>query len=740
MMMIGDNIVSGTRTSPLALNMVLEEWQNQSPLYTIWRGQQEPLLPESIVAELGLTARQFEPEIHVLIDTPFTRGRYKIRDTEPTLISHTRIHSAYDLYSEAEQIYLAHGIRRGAGLAQLRKFCVLHMHILQPAYVWAEDDTFHEPMAKLPRKLDDTVYGCGDPMLEKICLIHAAIWNIRHDGWHDGFWVNGWAQENLTFVFTRLWGLIARQIGQYYHYFCGSYRLSVRCLQIAYGVFAQVGDRNPGLLASCLSDAAESLIDTQTYFGHFSDAQGEMTLLQTILAHLCMCYEEAEKAMPFRKVICKKLKLKLLFQKRTLQRFLLMYARTAATSKFLSESTMRALIAQIHESVNSKQDVDWAITQSKYLDFLISCQIKDSAISSTILGTCIESDFELWLLEFKDSQMKVEVALKLIERWNEPEDGEKLRIICTRILTSLVTDYFSSDGEQEIERLKAFFEDSKYLEPFSSSWRAAFTCSEACLELCIRAKLWTLAKVWLEKLESLSPGFSTGTHCPTRFWHWQRRLSLGLILEAEGDFHSALQAFNQSALFALFDFPVDNDIEGQRSLFNIPDMGRIIPSLARIYLRLDEAKSDIPDLKDLSLGKYNLLSQSDHKGYGTYFALEALELLKARHITDVLAIHRTDIAADVKARWFHNYRDMKLFIEPKGLNLLRTPNQEKELDDLRQKYRDAVHEVRKGFDLLRAAQGVTRKFNIELMQRVLRGATIVVFTCLSENGLGLFLF
>ena len=59
-MMIGDNIVSGPRTSPLCLNMVLQEQHYSSQLRKDWELPQEPLLPESFAAQFGFTARLFE--------------------------------------------------------------------------------------------------------------------------------------------------------------------------------------------------------------------------------------------------------------------------------------------------------------------------------------------------------------------------------------------------------------------------------------------------------------------------------------------------------------------------------------------------------------------------------------------------------------------------------------------------------------------------------------------------------
>ena len=614
-MMIGDNIVSEPRTSPLCLNMILREQDYPSQLRRTWELQQEPLLSESFAAELGFAARLFEPEIHDLIDTPFKIQKRIIRqDSEPALVSTSRIHSAFDLYSRAEQIYLAHGIYRGVALAQLRKVCLLHMHTLQPGYMFGEADTFHEPIVKLLRMLHDTLHHCGDPMLEKICSVHMKIWKVKSTVSDGEPWTNGWANENLTFVFTRSLGLLAHQVGHYYRYTCGYYRFSIRCLQLAHIIFAHVATSvdgaNPGPLKSCFFDAVESLVDTQTSFGHFNDAKVQVTLLQSVLPALCRDYEEAGIEMPFRKVVCRDLKL--IFQKRMVQRLLTIYAKTAATSEFLSKSTIDPLVTQIHESAESKEEKDWATAQVEYLDFLVSNKTQNSIVS-TNPGTGIEETLDLQFLDLDDSQVKTGMALELIEKWTKLGNVENTKMICVGILTSLVTDCLSSAGEQDTGELGAFLEDRISLKPFSTGWRVAFSCSETCLELCVRAKLWTLAKTWLERLESLSPGFSAGVHCPTRFWAWQRRLWLGLILEAEEDYHSALQAYTESWLLAFDDYPVDNDIEEQRSLFSIPDMGRISTSIARAYLQLGKARSDVPEIGGIFRGEYNLLSQSDHR-------------------------------------------------------------------------------------------------------------------------------
>ena len=738
-MMIGDNIVSEPRTSPLCLNMVLQEQHYSSQLRKNWELPQEPLLPESFAAQFGFTARLFEPEIHDLIDAPFKVQKGLIRqDTKPVLVSINRIHTAYDLYTRAEQIYLAHQIYRGAALAQLRKVCLLHMHTIQPGYTFGEIDTFHEPITKLLSLLHNTLHKCGDPLLEKICSIHMKIWKSKFKVWDGGPWTDGWANENLTFVFARSLGLLAHQVGLYYRYTCGYYRFSVRCLQLAHIIFGRVVSAddgvNPGPLKSCSFDAVESLIDTQVSFGRFSDAQVQITLLESILPALCRHYERAALAMPFRQVICSHLKL--LFQKRVLQRLLNMYAKTAATSEFLSRSTIDDLAKEIKKSAESKEDTDWATAQVDYFNFLVSNKSQDSIVSTNI---GIEN-FDLQFLDLGDSQVKADKSLKIIERWTQLENREETEILCIDTLSSLVTDCLSSAKVQDTDQLEGFFEDRILLNPFSPCWRAAFSCSETCLELCVRAKLWTLAKTWLERLEILAPGFSTGIHCPTRFWPWQRRLWLGLILEADGLYHLALQAYTESSIFALDDYPVDNDIEEQRSLFNIPDMGRISTSIARMYLRLGKTRSDVPDIGGIFLGEYNLLSPADHREYAEICALTILERRKAQHITEVLAIDRTDMAADKKAKWFHNYRDLKLYIELRSLGLLRTPDEEKEFDSLRPKLDTFFSEVTSGSDLVSAAREISRGLSIKSMQAALRGNTVVVFTCLSEDGLGLFCF
>ena len=304
----------------------------------------------------------------------------------------------------------------------------------------------------------------------------------------------------------------------------------------------------------------------------------------------------------------------------------------------------------------------------------------------------------------------------------------------------MVTDCLSSAEVQDTDQLESFFEARIPLKPFSPGWRAAFSCSETCLELCVRAKQWALAEIWLERLDILAPGFSTGVHCRTRFWPWQRRLWLGLILEADGLYRSALQAYAESSVFALDDYPVDNDIEEQRSLFNIPDMGRISTSIARMYLRLGKTRSDVPNIDGIFLGEYDQLSPSDHREYAEICALTILERRKAQHITEVLAIDRTDIAADKKARWFHNYRDLKLYIELRSLGPLRSPDEENEFDSLRPKVNNFFSEVKGGYDLVSAAREISRGLSMKSMQAALRGSTVVVFTCLSEDGLGLFCF
>lgn len=742
LMMIGDNIVSDPRTSPLSLNMVLQEQHDPSPLLRTSQRQQGPLLSESFAAKVGLPTRSFEPNVHDLIDTPFKTQKRLIRqDADPVLASISRIHSAFDLYSRAEQIYLAHGVYRGAALAQLRKVCLLHMHTIQPGYTFGEVDTFHKPISKLFHILHHTLHHCGDPMLEMICNVHIAIWNAKMRVWDPSFLKNGWAYENLAFVWTRSSGLLAQQVGHYYRYTCGYYRFSVRCLQLAQHIFARVASSdegiNPGPLISCFFDATESLVDTQISSGHFNDAQVQVTILQDILPELRRHYERAGMVMPFRKIVCRDLKL--LFQKRMLQLLQTMYTKTAATSEFLSKSSLDQLVVQIHESVESKEETDWVIGQVDYLDFLVSNNTPDPIIP-TRLGTGVEKTLDLEFLDLGDSQVKADMALELIEKWGKLESPENTKMICIGTLTSLVSDCISSAGEEGTNELQAFFEDRILLKPFSKNWRAAFSCSETCLELCVRAKLWTLAKTWLERLESLSTGFSTGIHCPTRLWPWQRRLWLGLIREAEGDYHSALQAYAESSIFALDDYPVDNDVEAQRSLFNLPDMGRISTSIARMYLLLGEARFNVPDIAGVFSGEYNLLSPSDQNGYVEFCALMILERRKAQHLTEILALNSTDMAADKKARWFCKYRDLKLFTELRSLGPLRTLSEEQEYDSLRSESSNLFSEVINGSDLVAAARETSRGLSVKSMQQVLRGNTVVVFTCLSEDGLGLFCF
>ena len=742
MMMIGDNIISEPRTSPLCLNMILQEQHDQDPLRRTRQRQQEPLLSESFAAELGFPPRLFEPEIHDLVDASFTIQEGMIRqDNNPVLAPVAQIHAAFDLYSRAEQIYIARSIYRGTAQAQLRKICLLHMHTLQPRYMWAEADTLHEPIVKLFRKLHETLHHCDDPMLERIHSVHVAIWKAKFAVLDQGPFIDGWANEHLTFVFTRSLGLLAHQVGHHYRYTCGLYRFSVRCLQLAHIIFATVaapsGGAHPGPLISCFFDAIESLVDTQASFGLFNDAQLRVNLMQSVLPQLCNHYEKAAMTMPFRKVICRSLKW--LFQKRMLQQLLNMYAKTASASEFLSKSAADQLVAQIYDSVEGVEEIKWANTQIEYLNFLFSNKLPNLTLS-TRPGASFEEFFDPHFLDSDDSQVKFDMALQLIEKWSKLDSAENIRMICIASLTSMVTDCLNSAEEQGIAELEAFFEDKISLESSSSGWRIAFSCSERCLEICVRAKLWTLAKTWLERLDSLSPGFSTGVHCPTRIWPWQRRLWLGLILEAEGDYHSALQAYTESSLFALDDYPVDNDIDEQRSLFNIPDMGRVSTSIARMYLSLGKARSDVPDVGGIFLGDYRLLSYPDHKGYAEHCALTILERRKAQHITEFLAIDRTDMAADKKERWLHNYRNLKLYIELRSLGPLRSPSEEKELDSLRPKVNEFLSTVKSGSDLVSSARQRSRGLSFTSMQKALRGGTVVVFTCLSEDGLGLFCF
>ncbi|MDI1485065.1 MAG: hypothetical protein OHK93_000199 [Ramalina farinacea] len=738
-MMIGDNIVSEPRTSPLSLNMVLHEQHYQSQQRGSWEPPQAPLLPESFPAQLGFDTRQSEPAIHNLIDTPFKIQNGVIRqDTKPVLVGINQMHTAFDLYTRAEQIYLAHGIHRGAALAQLRKFCLLHMHTLHPGYMFGEVDTFHETIAKLLRTLHNTLHHCGDPMLEMVCNLHLKIWKVKFRVAGNS-WTDGWAQENLTFVLTRSLGLLAHQVGLYYRYTCGYYRFSVRCLQLAHSIF-QVAPADagaaPGPLTSCFFDAVESLVDTLASFGRFSDAQVQVDLLQSVLPRLCQQFERAGMVMLFRKVICREMKF--LFQKRVLQRVLTMFARTAATSEFSSKSRMDFLVTRVLESAESQEESDWAAAQVEYLDFLFSDKLSQDSTVSTRPGIDMEESFQF--LDLNDPQVRIETALKLIEKWTRLENGEKTEMICAGVLTSLVTDCLSSAEVQGANELEAFLEDRGLIKRSSSSWRVALSCSEECLELCVRAKLWTLAKTWLERLELLAPGFSTGIHCPTRFWPWQRRLWLGLIHEAEGDYHSAMQAYIESSILALDDYPVDNDIEEQRSQFNIPDMGRISTSIARMYLLLGEASSAVPDFNGIFLGEYNVLSQSNHSEYAKFCALTILERRKAQYITELLAIDRSDVAADKKAKWLLNYRDWKLYIELRSLGSLRTLSEEEEFDGLRPRVKSLSIEVINDSEVVSAAREISRGLNIKLMQDALRGNTVVVFTCLSEDGLGLFCF
>ena len=98
------------------------------------------------------------------------------------------------------------------------------------------------------------------------------------------------------------------------------------------------------------------------------------------------------------------------------------------------------------------------------------------------------------------------------------------------------------------------------------------------------------------------------------------------------------------------------------------------------------------------------------------------------------------MAADKKARWLHNYRDLKLYTELRSLGPLRKPSEDKELDSLRPNIKKVSSEVKSGFDLVEAARSTSRGLSIQSMQEALRGGTVVVFTCLSEDGLCLFCF
>ena len=273
----------------------------------------------------------------------------------------------------------------------------------------------------------------------------------------------------------------------------------------------------------------------------------------------------------------------------------------------MSKPSVDLLVTQIQETAKSKEEIDWATAQGEYFNFLLSNEARDPIVSASP-GTGIEVDFDLQFLDLNDLQVKVDMALKLIE------NGERTKMICVNTLTTVVTDYLSSAGEQETDELEALLEDRVLLEPFSPGWRIAFSCSETCLELCVRAKLWTLARLWLERWKACLLAFQREFIVRPDSGPGSAVFGFGLILEAEGDYHLALQAYTESSILALDDFPVDNDLEEQRSLFNIPDVGRISTSIARAYLQLGKARSDVPDLGGIFKGEYNLLSQSGPQG------------------------------------------------------------------------------------------------------------------------------
>lgn len=102
---------------------------------------------------------------------------------------------------------------------------------------------------------------------------------------------------------------------------------------------------------------------------------------------------------------------------------------------------------------------------------------------------------------------------------------------------------------------------------------------------------WPKALEVLESLEQLSPGWWSAVSSYSQYWPWQRCLFAGLIWENLGHPELAMRFYQQSWYFLSQTRLAFGDPERRRALFANPDVGRLVASMSRFYLRENKSPS-----------------------------------------------------------------------------------------------------------------------------------------------------
>ncbi len=139
MIMIGDGILAGPRSSPFALNLVLQEQNEQDPVRLSRMRNNEPVLSPDFAADATFSMEGFDYDILKTLDQTFDTHRCCSGDDRlhatTMLASKARAIAALKWYSQAERLYAAEKVTRGTSLVRLRKVCMLHMLALDPAHL-----------------------------------------------------------------------------------------------------------------------------------------------------------------------------------------------------------------------------------------------------------------------------------------------------------------------------------------------------------------------------------------------------------------------------------------------------------------------------------------------------------------------------------------------------------------------------------------------------------------------------
>ncbi|KAK4982527.1 hypothetical protein LTR50_007702 [Elasticomyces elasticus] len=685
-------------------------------------------------------------DFHGLIDHEYV-FRADPREVEDHSALRVRFHVALDHYTQAELIYKASEIKRGEIQALLRKAGLIQMLMFESSAMDATSGMFHQAAHAIMGRVESLQRAAGDRTLSHIFTVLDAIWAAQAPLSYSVESLKVSGKSHNSVVLIRSLGILAHTVAHHYRYKCGLLEPAIRCLELACRVFRTNGHEiGPGSLVSCEVDSTQDLAQLLCSCGLYEEARIHADNVRRQLEPLQVMYDSFAKQYPEKAYLYEHEKIHSL--ERRLESFSRVFMETlycAPPPEALTDTMLHAA-RLLKNKIATGQDDNFLATFAGDFAFLRSEERLRVMCGNGRLGLNVREALKTHIDTDWPGSLGLTRLVRSVQLCIELDEVQEAQRVARDGMRLAVAKCFESLQPVMHTEVEAFFCGAATLEPYSTVWLAALRCCEICLVLGICARLWPSAKLNIDRLETLSPGFSSGLPALSNIWPWQRCLWRGLVHENCGELRRALQLYNQSFQLGLKRLALVNDVGRYRSLFNLPDKGRILTSIARLYLKLKSTRDDLPSPEVLlDLPRTVVVAQFDTsdtkaKYHAEECAIVVLETSKARYLLDMLAFNAHITTDEEQKQWLENFRDYNCYIELRDRGPRRDELENCEFQELRQRIGRLEHFVQ--YHTNPAVSGVKPipQVGIAEIQHVIDVATIIVYTSISTDGLALFCF